>query len=92
MGSLNSHRLDRRRLRGRSAVCALGWLLLASVAHAGFIAMETRSEVDVGDGEVVVRVSTTNRGDEPAFQVRFGALHPEEPQSSPTFDRLEVGG
>jgi len=80
-----------RRFAGLLLVFAGLWLP-GSVARAGFISMDTRVEVEFRDGQLVLRVSTTNRGDEPAFQVRLEALHPESPKSSPTFEKLEVGG
>jgi len=79
-----------RRAAGILLVCAGLWLP-GPGAQAGFIAMDTQAEVEVRDGQIVLRVTTTNRGDEAAFQVTLEALHPESPKSSETFERLEVG-
>jgi len=84
------HAVGFRQVARLLLVCAGLWLP-GSAARAGFIAMETRAEAEFRDGQVVLRVTTTNRGDEPAFHVRFEALHPDEPKSSDSFERLEVG-
>jgi len=89
-GRVQKHAVGYRQVAGLLLVCAGLWLP-GSGARAGFIAMDTQAEVELRDGQVVLRVTTTNRGDEPAFQVRLEALHPEDPKSSATFERLEVG-
>ena len=50
--------------------------------------MDTQAEVEVRDGQIAPRVSTANRGDEPAFHVRLEVLHPDEPKASASFDKL----
>lgn len=71
----------------------IGWgcaLLLASAAEAGFIAMETTLDAELRDGEVVLRVTARNRGDEAAWNVRLEALFPLAPRSSEIFEKLDV--
>jgi hypothetical protein len=47
---------------------------MVAVAHGSYISMDTSFSVGVADGEVKARVTTRNRGDEPAHQVRLELL------------------
>ena len=63
----------------------------ASSARAGYIKMDTRTQIDYRDDRVVLRVTSANRGNEPAFQVKLEALHPDGPRSSDVVERLGIG-
>jgi hypothetical protein len=63
----------------------------APAAFASFIAMETTAETQLDGERLRVRVTSTNRGDEPAFQVKLEALLPGDSKSSPILERVEVG-
>jgi hypothetical protein len=53
--------------------------------------MNTTTEVELRDGQVLLHVTTTNQGDESAWNVRFEAIFPDDVKSSEVFARLEVG-
>jgi hypothetical protein len=75
---------------GLLLVCS--WTFLsASATWAGFIAMNTATEVEIRDGQVLLHVTATNQGDESAWNVRFEAIFPDDAQSSEEFPRLGVG-
>jgi hypothetical protein len=52
--------------------------------------MDTTTEVELRDGQVLLHVESTNRGDESAFSVRIEAIFPDGAKSSEIFAELGV--
>lgn len=64
--------------------------VLASDIHASFITMETGFGFKETDGSLMLRLSTRNRGDEPAYAVQFEASIGKAGVTGKTVPRLNV--
>jgi len=84
--------MPRMRLTGLSwPVALLGLALLASPVRAGRLTIDAAAQARLSRGRLEVRLSLTNRGDQPALRLRAELLGRERPVFSGELARLEPG-
>lgn len=77
-------------MRGFSVLMILGFLAAGTTASATVITIQTQTQVTVEKNQARISVGVTNKGDEPAYNIRIATEIDGKLKSTPLKDTLQV--